>query len=334
MKRIDDSVIAWLLEKDNPSVRYLTLRNLLGRPSSDSGVLEASTSIMTTGPVPLVLSLQSSDGSWGDPDRFYRDKYKGTSWTLLLLAELGADRSSPAVQKACQFILGNSFSPEGGGFSYDRSAVTHTGLPGCVIPCLTGNMVYALIRLGYLEDPRVQEAINWICTYQRTDDGDTGKPEGPLYNRLKSCFSSHTCFMGAAKVLKALASIPDEARSDAVRQKISELSEFFLIHHLYKKSHDLEKVSRPGWLKFRFPQMYQTDMLELLVLFDSLGIQDERLNEALDLLEGKLTEGRLKLEASFNGKTIINIEQKGKPSKWLTYQAMYVLTRLRGYVIT
>jgi len=342
MKNIDDSVIAWLLEEDNPSVRYATLVNLLDRPSSDRESQEAFKAIMGIGPVPKILSLQQDDGSWGDPARFYRDKYKGTSWTLLILAELGADKSSSEIQNACRFILENSFSPEVGGFSYDRSSTTHTGLPGCVIPCLTGNMVYALIKLGYLEDARVQAAINWICTYQRTDDGDDGKPDGAIYKRLKACFSDHTCFMGAAKALKALAAIPEDSRSDSVQQKISELTEFFLKHHIFKMSHDLEKVSRPGWLKFRFPLMYQTDVLELLGIFASLGIRDDRLNEALDLLEDKLFGtaiikkkpleiGTLKMEGNFNGKMVVDIEQNGKPSKWLTYKALYVLRHLRNY---
>ena len=45
-----------------------------------------------------------------------------------------------------------------------------------VIPCLTGNMVFALIRLGYGGDPRAQRAIDWITTYQRFDDAE-GTPQ-------------------------------------------------------------------------------------------------------------------------------------------------------------
>jgi hypothetical protein len=33
-----NSIIDWLLEDDNPSVRYFTLRDLLGRKESDSGL--------------------------------------------------------------------------------------------------------------------------------------------------------------------------------------------------------------------------------------------------------------------------------------------------------
>jgi hypothetical protein len=39
-------------------------------------------------------------------------------------------------------------------------------------------MVYSLIRLGMLEDPRVQKSIDWITRYQRFDDGECKAPRG------------------------------------------------------------------------------------------------------------------------------------------------------------
>ena len=35
-----------------------------------------------------------------------------------------------------------------------------------------------------------------------------------------------------------------------------------LLHHIYRRSHDTAKTSKPGWLKFGFPLMYQTEALE------------------------------------------------------------------------
>jgi hypothetical protein len=37
--------------------------------------------------------------------------------------------------------------------------------------------------------------------------------------------------------------------------------------------------------------------------------------------------GRWKLEHTFNGRFQVNIEQKGKPSKWITLNALRVLKR-------
>ncbi len=91
---------------------------------------------MEKGCVPTILATQNQDGSWGVQSKFYRDKYRGTSWTLLLLAELGADSSDQRIKKACEFILTNSHEPLSGGFSYDRSEKTGYGLASGIIPCL------------------------------------------------------------------------------------------------------------------------------------------------------------------------------------------------------
>jgi hypothetical protein len=326
-------VLEWLLEVENPSVRYFTLTGLLEKRQDDAEVRKAAKAIMETGAVPQLLALQNDDGSWLEPSAFYDDKYHGTVWTLLLLAELGADPEDRFVRKACEFILTHS-RHEDGGFSVKESKVTRTGLRSTVIPCLTGNMVWSLMRLGYKDDPRIAEAISWITRYQRADDGIDRIPGDETDRRLFSaCFGRHTCHMSAAKAFKALAAVPPEKRNAETQSKIDELAEYFLIHHIYRKSHDLREISRPGWLKLSFPLMYQTDLLELLMIFAELGIRDPRLDDALAVLVQKRdTDGKWILESSVNGKTNVPIEKKGLPSKWITLRAMQVLKFYRETV--
>ena len=321
-----DSVVEWMLEEDNPTIRYLTLTSLLGKTLKNKDVRETKKAIMEKGIVPKILNKQNEDGSFGIPEKFYRDKYKGTVWNLIILSEMSADPADKRVKSACEFLLKHSQDPSSGGFSHEASAKTGTGLPSAVIPCLTGNMVYSLIKLGYLEDERVQRAIEWIITWQRADDAEGEVQAGVMYDRFKNCFGSHTCHMGAAKALKALEAIPPEKRSGKTEEKISQLTEYFLKHHLYKKSHNLDEISRPGWLKLGFPLMYQTDILELLGIFTDLGIKDKRLCSAVDILKSKRGEdGRWKLESTSNGKMLFTIEKKGEPSKWITLRALKVL---------
>jgi hypothetical protein len=137
--------------------------------------------------------------------------------------------------------------------------------------------------------------------------------------------------MGAAKALKALAAVPESLRTDELTGKISELTDYFLKHHLYRKSHNLDEIAKPGWLRLGFPLMYNTDILELLGIFASLDQYDPRLDDALSVLVSKRQEdGRWILENTFNGKMQVRIEQKGKPSKWLTLKAMQVLKSYAG----
>ena len=132
--------------------------------------------------------------------------------------------------------------------------------------------------------------------------------------------------MGVAKALKALTAIPPEKRSSATGKKIEEIVEYFLKHHIHKKSHNLSEISRPGWLKLGFPLMYQTDILELLEIFAELKVRDPRMRDALEIIKTKqMTDGTWKLENSNNGKMLVNIEKKGLPSKWITLKALKVL---------
>lgn len=323
---MNEEILSWLLEKENPSVRFFALTTLLDRPRDDPEVIEAKDAIMREGLVPVILSRQNGDGSWGVPERLYSDKYSGTVWTLLMLAELGADGRDERIQNASEFIFMNSQNPESGGFAVGSSAKTGRGIASGVIPCLTGNMAFSLIRLGYAGDLRLQSAIDWILRFQRADDNTDNPPTGNYYKRFEICFGKHTCFMAAAKTLKALTALPPEYRSPEIRSKITELAEFFLAHHIFKKSHDLNEVAKPGWLRFGFPLMYQTDVLELLTQFAELKIRDPRLSEALDAVRDKQTaSGRWNLENTFNGKTTVDIEKKGAPSKWITLRALRVL---------
>jgi hypothetical protein len=137
--------------------------------------------------------------------------------------------------------------------------------------------------------------------------------------------------MGVVKSLKALAEIPSDMRTGEIKTVIKNGVEYLLAHRIFKKSHDLKKVSKPGWLKLGFPLMYQDDILEILGILTKLDYKDVRMNEALEILASKQDDsGKWKLESTFNGKFQVDIEQKGKPSKWITLNALKVLRRFYG----
>lgn len=321
----------WLLEEDNPSVRYFTLTDIIGRSEKDAEVKEAKEEIMKTGLVPKILSKQKEGGYWGKPGDFYiRSKYKGTVWTFIILAELRADAEDERIRKTCEFLLKSSQDRDSGGFSY-YSEKHGGGDHNKVLPCLTGNMVWSLIRLGYLKDPRVQRGINWIVIYQRFDDGIAEPVKGWPYDKYGRCWGKHTCHMCVVKALKALAEIPADERSEGVKSTIEAGVEYILAHHVYKRSHDLNRVSKPSWLQFGFPLMWQTDALEILGILTRLGYKDPRMQEAIDLVISKQNdEGKWRLESTFNGRFQVNIEQKNKPSKWVTLNVLKALKRFYG----
>ena len=321
--------VTWLLEENNPSVRYFTFTDILEKPGEDIDVRKAKREIMEIGVVPKILAKQKNVGYWGKPEDFYiKSKYKGTVWTSIILAELGANGENNRIKKTCEFILNNSQDQQSGGFAY-FSAKDGGGGHNKILPCLTGNMVWSLIRFGYLKDPKVQKGIDWIVKYQRFDDAIEKVPKGWPYDKKENCWGKHTCHMGIVKALKALAEIPINKRSIDVKNTIEKGAEYMLKHNIHKKSHDLSQVSKPKWLQFGFPLMWNTDVLEILGILTKLGYKDKRMKEAIDLVISKQDEqGRWMLENTYNGRFLVNIERKGKQSKWITLNALKVLKRI------
>jgi len=280
---------------------------------------------MEKGAVPAILAKQQPAGNWEQAQSFYTAKYRGTVWQLIILAEHAADPRDPRVKRACEFILEHSQHGTGG-FSCHTAERTGGGRPSEVIPCLTGNMAWSLQRLGYGNDPRVRRSIEWLAQHLRFDDGDSHAPAEWPYTNYEMCYGKHSCFMGVVKGLKALSEVPETARSKEVKRCIENAVEFMLKHHVYKRSHDPERTAKPGWKKFGFPRMWQTDILEVLLILTGLGIRDSRMQEAVDLVISKQDEdGRWRHQDPFNYRFQAKIEANGKPSKWITLNAMTVL---------
>lgn len=170
-------VLDWLLEANNPSVRHFALTELLNRPESDKDVRESKKSIMKSRLVSKILCSQKTEGYWETPDGFYTPKYRATVWQLLILGELGANGNDRRIRNACEFILGRSQDQVSGGFSIQGNLKTG-GSHGGVIPCLTGNLLWSLLRFGYCDDSRVQHGIDWVTAHQRFDDGIDAAPAG------------------------------------------------------------------------------------------------------------------------------------------------------------
>jgi hypothetical protein len=195
---------------------------------------------------------------------------------------------------------------------------------------LNGNLLYALLCLGYAHDPRVQAALDWQAR------AITG--EGIQY--LKSgtagpCFAcsvneGQPCAWGANKALKALIAVPPDQRVPIVQRAIEAGAEFLLSRDPAVADYPYTKRVSSTWFKFGFPLSYWSDVLETTAVLVELGYGDDpRLANALQLVLSKQdAQGRWKLENTLNGKMWADIEEKGKPSKWVTLRALRVLKRL------
>ncbi len=212
------SPFPWLLAADDPSVRSFALTELLGVSPGAPEAVAARREIMARGAVPRILAAQGDDGHWEGRDRFYTAKYRGTVWTLLILAELGADGSDERLRRGCEALLRDSQDRASGGFATARGKKGDGGLHGRVVPCLTGNAVFSLVRLGLLDDPRVQAGIDWLTSCARFDDGEGAAPTGWPYDPWQMCWGRHSCLMGVVKTLKRRS---PRSRPSAARRRCS-----------------------------------------------------------------------------------------------------------------
>ena len=133
------------------------------------------------------------------------------------------------------------------------------------------------------------------------------------------------CYMGAAKMLRALSTIPQPKRSREVQAIIERELENILENGVYRylRNSDGTRKDKTGWKRFGFPLFYQSDALEVLDTFTRLGVHDNWMQPAIDLVfSARQPDGSWLLENNYNGKMWVDIEEKGKPSKWVTLRAL------------
>jgi len=100
-----DKTLAWLLDKEQPSVRYYALKELLNKSDSDPDVKEAHAQITERGWASSILREQLPDGYWVSDRSLYHPKYSATNWKLIVLADLGLTAKDPGVRKTCEIFL-------------------------------------------------------------------------------------------------------------------------------------------------------------------------------------------------------------------------------------
>ncbi|RJP30644.1 MAG: hypothetical protein C4547_16495 [Phycisphaerales bacterium] len=336
-------MLNWLLEDDAPGVQYLARARLLGESPRSRRMLTLRRRCNEYPPVARMLARVDDAIAAGD-----YAKYRGAYWTLIFLAQVHADGRDPRARRLVEHVLATQL--DNGGFSA-------SGTPGNEIGCLTANVLWASVQLGYGDDDRV------IRGYRRL--AERILPHGGVPCRvLQTCL--HTaCKMTLPQTLRCLAAAPEgtlkkdmkKLRQVLVRQLLDvsvyrfvrpDVAEY---HHAVKVRpkgvperavrerwiaertfDDDELLPKPGWLRFGFPRSYNPDLLEGMLALAELGVEhDPAMDDALGIIESKrMPDGRWKLEESLNGKMLADIEKKGKPSKWVTLRAAIVLQRYRG----
>jgi hypothetical protein len=308
-----DDPTAWLLEEDDPSVRYSTLINLLDLPEDDPDVRAAKEAIEASERVRAILDAQRAAGYWG------RDKrpYHGATNYLIVLEHLGDRGHDDRVHRAIEYLLANA-QMDDGAFSCDKLERGRRE----VVPCFTANAVRLLHWFGYGKDPRTVKSLEYLVRTQRDDGGWL------CFERVKK---THACFWGTAKALGALEALPADQQTPRVAEAVQHAVRLFLDRGLYRHHSEFGKVST-RWFQFARPLFVSTDVLEILELVAPyVSPKDQRIQEGLNfVLEKQDEHGRWPAERTIQvRKTFpISFEEVGQPSKWVTLDALCMLRQL------
>ena len=315
------TVLDWLLEDDQPAVRYHSLVDLLGRRQDDREVKAAQSMIPRLGWAHDLLMTQKPKGYWEAHEprtvrewvRFLRFPcFQSSIWKGMVLSDLGLTASDPRVRRFADIV-----------FEYKLHLSSELNLFTEEV-CIVGNVARMLTRFGYRDDRRVRKLYDWMIEDQREDGGwncAAGKP-GTL-----DCWEA----------LAAFAAIPKPNRTAAMERAISRGVEFFLERKLFE-----EGRRYPPWFRFHYPTHYYYDVLVGLDVLTGLGYAgDGRLAPALEILREKRRsdgtwildrvhpdEGSGRDGASSRRLRPLALEQAGEPSKWITLTALRVLKRV------
>ncbi len=310
----------WLLEEDQPSMRYLAMVDLLDKSKDDPEVREAKAAIPTRGWAADILAKQDSGGWWVREDKLYRPKYLSSNWMLLILADLGLTRDDPRIRKAAELWI-ERFAAADGGFGIDSTKSSHL--------CTVGNTARALVEFGYADHPAVRRSFEWM-------------EKNASHLGGWSCFGSGRN-LDSWEPMSAFAVYPKAKWTAGMQRAVEQAAEFFLQRELHIQGDPYEP-----WNRFHYPVHYYYDLLVGLDFMTALGYGDDpRLGHALGLLRRKRRkDGRWNLDAvhpDVEGPTKewftkhpkdapmpFALERVGAPSKMITLRAARVLHRLEA----
>jgi hypothetical protein len=303
-------VLDWLLDSD-PAIRWQVLRDLTDAPAEQ--VQDERARVATEGWGARLLALQDEDGQWDGGTYFparVEDSEEGQPWTattysLLLLRDLGLDPSSDEARGAIALVEANSRWEEGG----------QPFFSGEVEPCVNGMAVALGAYFGVDVDAVVARLLGeqlddggWNCEAER---GSTRSSFGTTINVLEGLLEHERATGGSPS-------------SEGARLRGEE---YLLERGLLRRSTTGELIN-PAWLQLSFPTRWHYDVLRGLEYFRAVGDPpDGRIEEAVEVVRSRRQpDGRWLLEHSHPGRIHFSMEDgDGHPSRWNTLRALRVL---------
>lgn len=301
-----DETTTWLLESQTPSIRLLTLKNLLGKAETDAEVRKARLSVSSTPPVTKIMAAQDPDGFWVQARHIYSPKYRSTHWTMILLTELALDPHDAGLQKGAEFM---QTWIQGEMPQYLRRTEAGFG-------CFWGNWLRYQLYCGKEACPLTQQVIDFVCA-------DLERGGECRYN------SGLPCAWAVARGLYGLALLPEGQRGAKARSAIQSGLDFLLKDdRLLTGNYPADCKPHEFWNKLSFPLFYHADKLFILRVLKELHALDHPAAlSAKDWLKEKRTKtGIWRGGSPLSSRTRPFVVKPDNVDRWITLQALEVLS--------
>ena len=234
-----------------------------------------------------------------------KPSWTSTTYTLLLLRDMGLDPASDQARRAVGLVRDNSRWDHDGQRYFD----------GEVEPCINGKTV----ALGAYFDQDVAGVVERLLGEQLDDGGWNCEAER---GSIRSSFNTTIAVLeGLLEYERALGLATDVTAARLTAQE-------YLLERRMLRRLATGEIADPAWTQFSFPTYWHYDVLRGLSYLRSAGVEpDERCAEAIDLVETKRDpQGRWPLENSHPGRVHFDMDEgDGKPSRWNTLRALRVL---------
>ncbi|RJQ44276.1 MAG: hypothetical protein C4545_01450 [Anaerolineaceae bacterium] len=317
----------WLLNGE-AWVQYRTRIDLLGEGTNESEVIRAHQAMLDH---PTIKAIIEELTTWPGPVITNHKNASHPIQKLSFLAELGLTRNDPHIEEIAAQIF--KHQSQAGPFQVlvnIPKAFGGTGKDNLAWTlCDTPLILYALIKFGYGEDKRVQQAIEYLTGLVR-DNGwscaaspEIGKFHGPGRK-------DEPCPYANLIMLKALAQIQDLGDSPAACRKGAE-TQLFLWQNR-RELHPYIFYMGTDFCKLKAPFVWYdlVHVLDVLSQFPWLSA-DPRIKEMLDILRSKgNAEGQFTPESIWTAWKDWDFGQKKEPSRWLTFLSLRIMKRLEG----
>jgi hypothetical protein len=304
------SILDWLLEPDEPILRWWTLRDLLDRPPDDPDVATARSAIPFSEPARSILAAQQPRGTWTNDKHLYSPKHTATHWQLDLLADFGFTAADVPARRACDLFF--TWQLPSGAFGMTKRDAGEE-------PCVTGRTLCQFERFGLGHEAGVQRAWAWLEATQRRDGGWHCR-----HTPLRVRPDAPSCFLATFKVLQACAGRrggpPEMARRAAAYVRDCLLDP------------RMGRYTSPAlWERFTYPDHWYDaiSVLELLSCF-GYGPEDERIARTIELVLSQQRSNGAWADngpLAFRGATLYPFGTPGEASKWVTLRALRALKR-------